>query len=357
MSGKLLLWAIRPHANPASLLATMRNSVVVGEAFPSGNPAGASRATRKVSPIPITALAFRHVADPSDTIIQSAPGKANGASTQEGENCIDRSLLSVELPPRSATRAPSPPKMRSTLYTGDELGSIKVWDMTGVLLDELGSTTCSARSTVDKATIPPAAGDRNPQEDFYHRQGPLDGVTMQAALRFRELMEIAKTLRGADCAPSITQTPGVGNKKSPYCSNTVNSANVSEGERNPQPVFATPSTKELATNIPGEGARAGAILRRRQDNGADEDGLETNNENIPRSPAAVANEAEIQDTGQKVTTSDQVEAVLNATVDTVEPMVSWTGHTDTVTFIQVIWSTLSPPCIQNDRSSIDVLCV
>lgn len=321
MTGKILLWAIRPPDDKATvLLASIRNTVVV--------------VNRKIVPSPITALAFLYSKD--------APAEATVSKVMEaGSPCKGDKNMVIEPQPSTQTSGGSRNKspstqMHSTLFVGDEGGLIKAWDVTNILLEKLGPTTYGLGSTVDKAMIPPIAGGKNSPHFVHHRRGPLQGVDAQSALRLRELIEIAKVLRRGDYTPSTTELPGADTEEG-HVSSRADPNDDSKSPRNSTPWHARPSNRGQFANVPREGTHdlADTLLDQENDPHAEKQVGERSTESHQFSVALEDEKVHRQDMGQQASIREQVEAVLNVQVDNFDPVTSWKGHTDAVTSIQV----------------------
>lgn len=321
MAGKILLWAIGPPYDKATvLLATIRNTVVVVKHI--------------IVPSPITALAFLYNKDaPAEPTV---PEVKEAGSPRKG----DKDMV-VEPRPSAQTsggsrngKSPST-QMRSTLFVGDEVGSIKAWDVTNILLEKLGPTAYGLGSTVDKAMIPPKAGGKSSHQFVHHRRGPLHGVGTQSALRLRKLIEIAKVLRTGDYAPSTTELPGAGCEKA-HSSSGADPNDDRKSTRNSTLWHTRPHSRGQFANVPREGTHDLAVSLLNQDNDPHaENQFGGRSTKFHRFSASEDEKTCRQDTGQQEDPREQVEAVLNIQVDNFDPVASWRGHTDAVTSIQV----------------------
>ena len=360
MTGKILIWATRPHLNARSLLLVIRNTVITagGVSGKAWDSEGHARAQRKVLPIPVVCIAFCHAAAvDTDTIsrgtLQPQVPAERAADCEE----VDRSEKSSQPPPRQPTEGqrswplaePSTtPEVASKLFTGDELGSIKVWDLTGVLLDKLGPVTCGASRTEGKSAPSPASSSRKTHQSVHHRPGPLDGVVLQAALRFTELIEIAKSLRrGDDLPPSrpeadrnkrhLKERPGskilIGTKNARPIENTLS----------PRGQITKSVAKRLSehsvvakTTATGRSRNRYQASRCRQAPDSERYMRKPGESSIAASPRAACNVSNGKHfAGPESRTQEEVEAVLNARVDTISPVRSWAGHDNSVTSMKV----------------------
>lgn len=360
ITGKVLIWATRPHVNARSLLLVIRNTVITagsvsGKAWDSASHA---RAQRKVLPIPVACIAFRHAAAADkETVSRGTPQP--GIPTEQPADCeeTDRPERSPQPPLRQpaegrkrrpSTEPSAPPEVGSTLFTGDELGSIKAWDLTGVLLDKLGPATCGTSCTEDKTAHSPATGGRKPHQSVHHRPGPLDGVVLQAALRFTELIEIAKALRRGDDLPpprpeadrnkqhprerpggkiraGTKETRSIEGKLSPRGTSTKRVA-----ERSSENSKVTKTTATRRSRNRYQASRRRQVPDSEQHRGKPG---EFSISSSPRVASDVSNGKHIA--GPESGTQKEVEAVLNAGVDTISPVRSWAGHENSVTSMKV----------------------
>lgn len=360
MTGKILIWATRPHLNARSLLLVLRNTVITaggvsGKASDAGSHA---RAQRKVLPIPVVCIAFCHAAAvDTDTISRGTPQPQVPAERAADCEEVDRPEKSPQLPLRQPAEGqrswllaePSTsPEVGSTLFTGDELGSIKVWDLTGVLLDKLGPVTCGASRTENKSAPSPASSSRKTHQSVHHRQGPLDGVVLQAALRFTELIEIAKSLRRGDDPPPprpeadrnklhLRERPGnqvlAGTKKARPIERKLSPRGQNTKSVTERSSEHTVIAKTTAT---GRSRNRYQASRRRQAPDSERHMRKPGESSIPASPRVACNVSNGKHImGQESGAQEEVEAVLNAGVDTISPVRSWAGHENSVTSMKV----------------------
>lgn len=360
MTGKILIWATRPHVNARGLLLVIRNTVIAagGVAAKAWDSGGNARAQRKVLPIPVTSIAFRHAtAGEIDSVAQGTPQlevSAERAPDCEETDGLERSLKpSTREPaesrrPRPSTESSTSPGVGSTLFTGDELGSIKAWDLTGVLLDKLGPVICSSSRTEDKAASSPASSGRKTHQSVHHRPGPLDGVVLHAALRFTELIEIAKTLRRGDDLPP--PRPEAGRNKSHLRGRPGSRARTETKSVRPTEAKLSPrgqSTRSVAegssdhstvtkTAVTGRSRNRYQAARRRQAPDSDRNTGKSGEASILTSPRVASNVSNGKNhAGPESGTQEEVEAVLDAGVDTISPVISWAGHKNSVTSMKV----------------------
>lgn len=341
----------------------IRNTVITGGDMTSKAAGldGRDRIQRKVLPTPVTCIAFRHKRGPPETA-ETVVRRAGQQETQVEQIEIGPAN-SHQGSPRPARQSPgqqasatasTSSDVESMLITGDELGSIKVWDVTGLLRDKLGLAACVGESTKDKATVLPAS-DARQSHFIHHRAGPFDGVGPRAAVRFRELIEMAKELRRGDhvtsARPAMDSTKllgraGLGGRiqaenrntglvgtKSPTGSHGASSA--TDGSRDPPtraPGFADcPPDRSLLAQRRRSLATRGAHeplaeqTRRRVD-GALFQPLSSTTSDVCDGQ---------QRAGRPAGPRAEVEAVLNAEVDSIDPVASWKGHRDSITSIQV----------------------
>lgn len=325
MTGKILLWSIGPlDDNKATvLLAAVRNTVVVVK--------------RKILPSPITALAFLYSKD--------APAEATVSKVMEAENPGngDKNMV-IEPQPSAETSGGSrhekslSTQMHCTLFVGDEVGSIKAWDMTNILLEKLGPTPYDLGPTVDTAMIPPRAGGKNSHQFVHHRRGPLHGVGAKSALRLRELIEIAKVLRRGDYEPPTTELPGADTEQD-QVSSRADPNDDKRPTKNSTPWHARPSNNrgQFANILLREGTHdlVDPLLDQENDPHAERQVGGRGPKSHRFSVALEDEEVCKQGMGQQAYLREQVEAVLNIQVDNFDPVASWKGHTDAVTSIQV----------------------
>lgn len=349
MTGKVLLWATRPHANVGALLVVLRNTVITaGDAVPevtpglSGGRIPRARGQRKVLPTPVTCIAFHHCkisgSDPTE-----AAATAGQSTRQNQQGC------STAANPKVPAAAPSPWDVGSMLFTGDELGTLKVWDVTDVLLDKLGPTACGAGATEDKATIPPASFGAASHHFVHYRQGPLDGVGLQAGVRFRELIDIARVLRRGEHLQTAKSESG---------SDTTSRRRAGPSSSGGRVLGGVKKSKrsEAKSSVAGSLSTSGSTTAERpRDRSAD--GGSWKQALLRPDPEAyaggsssllsttTATESDARDGRQRARRpagpKEQAEATLNARPDDIHPVASWTGHKDCITSMQTISSPLS----------------
>ena len=385
MTGKVLLWATRPHPNSGKLLVVLRNTVITArdempEAAPGlsrGRLAGA-RGQRKVLPTPVTCIAFRHhkrserglaegagfqrasqreqTADKLKTATAEAATGAATASPSKGlGHQVEKEPTTSKDTNASPATVPSPTwEVGSMLFTGDELGSIKVWDLTDVLLDKLGPAACGAKATGDKAAIPPTSFGAVSHHFVHYRQGPLDGVGLQAGVRFRELIDIARVLRRGELLKAAKSESGcdaslrragpdssggvlVGGRKSKRSAVRSSAGSVNAS------TTTSSSTAETSRDRPP------AAGRNKHELGSDSKGGQTGGGSSNHFSASGGAAPDARGGGGKqraaarrrpVCAKEQAEATLNARPDDIHPVASWAGHGDCVTFMETISSPL-----------------
>lgn len=366
MTGKVLLWATRPHENGGTLLIVLRNTVMTaGDQVPevapglSGRRLARARGQRKVLPTAVTCIAFRHrkpsESDPTEAAAAAQRARQNEqtavelkAATAAAEGSKHehekQSIAGHEKP--KVTTAPSPWEVGSILFTGDELGSIKVWDLTDVFLDKLGPTACGAKATEDKATVPPASFGAASHHFIHYRQGPLDGVGLQAAVRFRELIDIARVLRRGEhlqtakpeTDSSDTSLRRAGLDGGGRGRGAGKKIKRSEAKSSASSLSTGSSTAERSRDRSSAG-------RRKQELGPDPKSGQAGRSSGPLPASGAAPDAwnvkQRHGAPRPVGPKEQAEATLNAIPDDIHPVASWTGHKDCVTSMQTIPSPLS----------------
>eukprot|EP00752_Nemacystus_decipiens_P011039 g9808.t1 len=373
MTGKVLLWATRPHPNGGTLLLVLRNTVMtVGESLPAPAPGvsaaaklASKRGQRRVLPTPVTCIAFRHQkpsgSDPTDAAgakrtsqkaYTTMEPKAATAAAEGSGGASDRqdekdSTTAKDTKPPAATVS-SPWEVGSILFTGDELGSVKVWDLTDILLDKLGPAACGARAAEDKATIPPASFGSVSHHFVHYRRGPLDGVGLQAGVRFKELIDIARVLRRGEHLKATK--PESASDASLCRAGLGGGGGVLGGGRKKKRPEARSSAGSLSSrSSTTERSRDRPLTagRRKRDRGSDANGQTGSS---PNRLSAIETASDASDRGgagkqrghRPVRAKEQAEATLNARPDDIHPVASWAGHKDCITFMQTI---SNPPSI------------
>ena len=341
MTGKILVWATRPHLNAKSLLLVIRNTVITAggvsaKAWDSGDHAWAQR---KVLPVPVTCIAFRDAtAFDADTVSRGTPQPEVPAKRAPDCEEADSPEKSPQSPPRQpvegrrlrpSTEPSTSYEVGSTLFTGDELGSIKAWDLTDVLLHKLGPATYGASRTEDKTAPSPTSSGRKTHQSVHHRPGPLDGVALQAALRFAELIEIAKAIRrGDDLTPARLEVDRNKCNLRGRPGSKVRAGSVSE----------SPSEHSVVSKITATGRSRNRCQasRRRQAPDTERHRGKPGESTIPASSRVASNVSNGKHiAGPESEIQEEVEAVLNAGVDTISPIRSWVGHENSVTSMKV----------------------
>lgn len=318
---------------------------------------GRVRVQRKLLPTAVTCIAFRHKVpspqvspyktDQHETALKYIE-KDNTTSREEPDLLVHHQTSeqgSVTTAEVSTLSGPLSSGEGSIMLTGDEVGSVKIWDLTATLYEKLGPVTCSGKSTEDKAAIPPAADGTKSRQSLHYREGPLDGVGIQAAIRFRELIKIAKSLRRGNHLPSTEMGPENGRGISSVGPNEV----TQPGMKNVGPAVEINhfGPDQLASCVP-ERTRSRSlvrsssaetdthrfsIIRCKRDSQSSSGG---SCKSIQR-PSAVASDAPDRQTRavRPKRPKEEVDAVLNRYVDAIEPVASWMGHKDSITSIQV----------------------
>lgn len=357
-SGKVFIWATRPHPSARSLLVVLRNTSLLGRDVSSkfGEEKGKDIARFEVPPAPVTSLTFRHTVEPpnSDSSswrqpkvvvkqVDTTQTEGVGGSSQQARPLSERGGLIA------TTGGLAVSGMSSMLVTGDEMGTMKVWNLTAILLDKLGALTCGASCTEDKASVRPLSGSRRPHQFVHHRESPLDGVGPQAAIRFKEMIDIAKRLRNGDHVPllrsEVDGDHGVVNRctgNSPRAA----TAGMREGAREHasgssfQPVdVVTKRSHDRSTatsSIAVQARRRPSTMKRRRESIRDLNGRGLSSASAATFSTAAPN---TQDKPQllrgRAGPREEVETVLNAKVDAMNPVASWVGHSDSIISLQV----------------------
>lgn len=365
MTGKVLLWATRPHPNGGALLLVIRNTVITaGHPMPGPAqepPARRARVQRKVLPTPVTCIAFRH-----NTPVRVKLGDTNGAQrvrqdktavngdetsealgrradTGRAEN---RPSLSGQEPQSSAAETetsktpPAPWEVGSILFTGDELGSIKAWDLTEIVLEKLGpTTTYGAKATEDKATISPSLFGAASHHFIHYRDGPLDGVGLQAAVRFRELIDIARVLRRGDHLKIATPDPdSLARLRRAGQDSGVKASGGSKKTTRPPPEVKSSAGSLGASSTTERSRDCSSAARRKQELGLDRSTQSRATGSPKKSasgtlPDVCGNQ---QRDHRRLGPKEYAEATLNAKPDDVDPVASWKGHEDSITSMQIV---------------------
>lgn len=379
MTGKVLLWATRPHPNGGALLTVIRNTVITaGDPVPevarglSGGGLPRARGQRKVLPTPVTCIAFRHhkpsECAPAETAAAQrarqnqqvaaaaravaaektlATAVEAGSGHQDDETSSDSSATGT--PKIPATPPPSSPwEVGSILFTGDELGYVKVWDLTDVLLDKLGPTACGATASEDKAAIPPAFFGTVSHHFVHYREGPLDGVGLQAGVRFRELIDIARMLRRGEHLQAAKPEPSEEDDTISLRRADLDSSGggrvLGGGGKKKKKINKRFEAKSSAGSLSTSSSTA-ERSRDRSSAGRSKGWVGGGPSNLLAPPTATA-PPDARDSKQRARSrrlgpKEQAEATLNATPDDIHPVASWMGHEDCVTSMQTIASPLS----------------
>ncbi|CAM9316088.1 unnamed protein product, partial [Hapterophycus canaliculatus] len=371
MTGKVLVWATRPHPNGGTLLLVMRNTVITAGNLmpdPTQEPSGRhARVQRKVVPTPITCIAFRHnkpvCVNPDETDDTQGVRRDKTAvrrnTRSEALSCRDEAELTEKQPslpgrqmPSSAAggnvsrTTPTPWEVRSILFTGDELGSIKVWDLTEILLEKLGPATIrGTKVTGDKATIPPSSFGAASHHFIHYRQGPLDGVSLQAAVRFRELIDIARVLRRGEHLQ--TPTPALNSLtqlRPPGQGTAVRASGGGKNTTRPPSELKSSAGSLIASSTTERSRDCSSAARRQEELGLDRN-AHSRATDFPNQPSSgtFPDVCGGQHCGRRPPgPKEHAEATLNAKPDDVDPVASWMGHEDSITSMQII---SNPPSI------------
>lgn len=338
MSSKVLIWATRPHPNAGCLLAIIRNTEIATAEIPkgAGETLRHTRPIRKVLPTPVTSIAFLHSNSRAKTA-QASELDARQDNQQPANRAHARKITGDHAPACSVGHGRADVSMdsvsgdpRSILITGDELGFIKIWDITNVLTDTLGSVTCGATSTAAEAAVATSTVPNNKKSHqfVYHRDNPLEGVSICAAARFKELIEISKILREGGTLP-LTQEEADSKKLLRH----VKHGNISvcTGENRQPRVEPNPSliaelsvkSKEILTSGTQPEDRSGGSGSAFQTSSYT---LSEPNRQRPCHHLAAKQADDVY---------AEVEAILNAQVDAIDAVSSWAGHSNSITSLQV----------------------
>lgn len=267
-AGRVLLWATRSHDRAWRLLLVLRNvSITMSGDLGETHDWPGTRAQEVVQPAPITAIAFRHSVVPDGcqgTQQRGRPEKTRGCLLARG----------------------------SVLVTGDELGAVKIWDLTRVMSEKLGPKACSAESAREDTGLSVAPQEGKTHHLVYHRDGALSGVSLYVAERFRRIMGIAKRLRQAsEILPTAAEV-------------AAGTAVHYDPEGNDGAAERDDRRREPRAGNPG-GRRA----------------LEGCGSTRPEAPGDLH--------------SREVKAVLDAAADEIDPVASWTAHADSISSLKV----------------------
>lgn len=303
---------------------------MTGDAPKVGEVEEGVRIQRKVLPTPVTCMAFHHKASSKAT----TPGveeQAKHVESGQADSGQAGDPRPPETPGRNEIEELTPSPVGSMLFTGDESGAIKKWDVTGILIDKLGHATCGANFTENKASVCPTAGGGNSHQFVHHREGPLDGVGAQAAVRFKELIAIAKILRRGD---NITPDGQAGVDREKPASRGTLGGKISTGN-SATLVDVKSSSWGQTTSSYGERSRDRLTARRRQGPQSGRDTSGASGISTRTSSVATPDERNGQHSSRQKRPKEEVEAALNAPVDTLDPVSSWAGHGNSVTSMQV----------------------
>lgn len=197
-AGRVLIWDVRPHLESCQLLLAILNTFVDdAKNGPLDKEARIAGTDRSILPAPVTSMAFYASASPG-----FMADKNEGVNARN--NAVKNSSTLRQGEPQQHSEIPEPSEARRVfLITGDEFGSIKMWDLTHVLRDERESITYSEGScTLDGLAGGSLFGKTSTRRSVHHRDDPMNGVGSQAAVRFRKLMDIARIIRHGDYLPS-----------------------------------------------------------------------------------------------------------------------------------------------------------
>lgn len=368
MAGKVLIWATRPHRNAKSLLVVIRNTIITVGETPKDGETRRIRAQRKVLATPVTSIAFCHAPGPGDsddkinnhdTVGHSAgrshpPTMGDVQTLETGEN--ETSVLREKHgdSEEEANNKGTVVDRRSTLFTGDQLGSIKKWDIFDILTDRLGrSFTCNPDCfTEDKAAAEAASlgGGTNSHHHAYHRDSPLGGVSPHVAVRFRQLIEIANIVRqGGNVPPTPVEADGSNTKR-------VHRNDGSFFARSGSGVECEPSLSrddQPAADVDDSDVAASSVLPLAGDLSS------------RLAASGASSDRDRQQYRQQLTTSAdgaygdvyaEIEGILTAPADSIDPVASWTAHTDSVTSMQV-YHYPSPSHLEISALQLAMLCI
>lgn len=328
----------------------IRNTVItavdtVPEVAPGLSRGRLTRGQRKVLPTPVTCIAFHHH-KPSESGATEAAAAAQRAKRNQ-QTAMELKVVAVaegsdlqdEKGSTTAKPKVSPWEVGSMLFTGDELGSIKVWDLTDILLDKLGPTACGAKATEDKAAIPPASFGAVSQHFVHYRQGPLDGAGPQAGLRFRELIDIARVLRRGEHLKTVKPESDSGSRRAGLDSG----GRILGGGQKTKMSEAKSSSGSLSTSSAAERSRDRSSAERcKQELGPNPRGKAGGSPSLLSSSGTASDACDSKQRPRRpLGPKEQAEATLNARPDDIHPVASWTGHKDCVTSMQTISSPLS----------------
>lgn len=304
-------------------------------------------------------MAFRHHKPIEIDPIEAASAAAAPKVRQPNETAAKRK--ETKAPDRQDNEGPATATAANTsktralwevgsmLLTGDELGSIKVWDLTDVLLDKLGPTACCAKATEDKATIPPASFGAASHHFIHYRQGPLDGVGLQAGIRFRELIDIARVLRRGEHLQTAKLESDSSDTRLHRAGLSNNGGRVLGGgkknKRRPSGAKSSAGSQSAASST-AERSRDRSLAARRKHKlrlgrKSREQAGGASALISPRGTASDVRDGQ-QRARRRVGPKEQAEATLNARPDEIDPVASWTVHEDSITFMETI---STPPSI------------
>lgn len=371
MGGKVFIWATRPHPSAGCLLVVIRNTVIttdvpndVGETLECDQP------QRKVLPTPITSIAFSHSNSGHTTTALASRHRCEEQDDQGSPSRAKAIDIPMSQVPNlhlehgswsvggnvSAYDGP-----RSTIFTGDEVGFVKLWDITCVLIDKLGAAAYDAAQSEVEATAATSAqsattlggeGDRKKSHQFVrHRDSPLDGISLHMATRFRELIKIAKILREGGHLPSTQREEDLNNlSERDDAERSSNQASICAGSRH-SGVGSDPSSchglgvsgndnaktysRTGRTPLSSSGATQRALggVDERTDGTSAWASRVSTRTSPEREPGG--GHHYLAKTPEAGDIYAEVEVALNAQVDVTEPFASWAPHSSSVTSLQV----------------------
>ncbi|CAM9349206.1 unnamed protein product [Choristocarpus tenellus] len=376
-AGKVMLWATRPHPNAWSMLFLMRNTVLVTVAVPTegkvtigrGSQGGRGesvgvvreeRLERKIAPAPVTAITFHY--DPS--AIQEQRGSEEGGKCKDNGLPTGKNLHEEEEMFRSSSKYCSEDhaideRQRSkkqdseresmqgvqgavkgthlegkrrlcSLLTGDDLGSVRVWDVTTILDRALANGASALNCSSPSEGCSPGKEEAGKYQSIHHRPGPLDGVRSQMAVRLRTLISIAEVLRRLGRLPPHPNSMYLKDREK--MGHQVGTCGYqAEGASAPKctsTFMASPQTSSCASKtlrskgheLPGNLLDGKELAECHQNQGR----------------------GGVLEMQHMMGIHNKVEAVLNASVGEIEPIKSWSAHTDSINSLQIIQD---PPSI------------
>ncbi|CAM9151762.1 unnamed protein product, partial [Discosporangium mesarthrocarpum] len=375
-AGKVMLWTTRPHPNAWSLVLQIRNTHLrLVEDLGIGRGSGGERADhsedtgegggvgrgpgvglagarsepfprRKVTPVSVATLAFLYNPMAGSSRDDCRQGKVSGGADPVA-GCL-----------RGRERI-----CKYSLITGDDLGTVKVWDVTALLESKLSirqddphlppfPLEREQRSVPEEGVEPGKEmrhSGRAVHQPIHHREQPLDGVRPQTAFRLRTLIDIAEFLRKRGHLPPDPRergergdwTGGGGSKDTNRITERVNTVAVPRGKAGEITPFGVRGgeTEAIKEDSPGNTSSAG--LRTKLNSAGSSTGAERRpkGSSLPHDRSCVSS-TRLRDTPAtimaQVDSAPLATAVLNAPVDEMEPLASWEAHGDSITSLQVI---------------------